>query len=705
MTEFTKSRFNQVNDSGCVDTTCGRSVIVNEDPCPDCCGGGNGTQGPAGPAGPPGPPGLNGRSPIVGCGCLGTNPTDGGSGSPIQQQCIDNLKGRVVLSSTNINYYGQTTTSNNFFQVNCSPTCGYFNVTNPSQQQPALGNFTGNLGAPSTIVTGDKNIVAWGYLGTGSVPNRNYTWTYGDFKKLNGLSADKLTASQAQQSKFTFIPTDSLFADGGSINLAEFKNLVQGTPSEELTAAFLNDFPECATDGTGTPPGPKNGQGADICGSIGGECQCEGCSPENAFPNCDDLQAGDIFVDACNKIMYIAGEGGFPANGIPFGPEDRPCPPEEPCPDCPDCPEPEPCGTCLVPKNGEALQPAAWCNCASALGQLYNLIGNTGCVCQNGGALPKCPQPCKKSDGTLFPNRFYYQDPKRECPCNDDGDEAKCPNQCPSDPKSDWYQNATKECPCAAGKTYVGCQDNCPGSGKDATSRICPEDCCKTGNCTPANGCDTCITDGCTCEDPDLQAKIAPCCPQCDCTAFIAQGGNPCDCVKQAGLTCEACGGGGSGPDYTDCPALYKAYLWEACYHDDGINMTAFIMPYVYGGNSTTGRCQVIEGICGGGCPCNNHGGSVEDGFCYQAPIANCINGTGQCDNNFCGDCFGPEGSSPLCPECSTCQITNYDWPIIIRGTIESVSATLLQNYDAVVVQGCFNCDGSFHEPIIVGPL
>jgi hypothetical protein len=145
--------------------------------------------------------------------------------------------------------------------------------------------------------------------------------------------------------------------------------------------------------------------------------------------------------------------------------------------------------------------------------------------------------------------------------------------------------------------------------------------------------------------------------------------------------------------------------LWEACYHDDGINMTAFIMPYVYGGNSTTGRCQVIEGICGGGCPCNNHGGNVENGFCYQAPIANCINGTGQCDNNFCGDCFGPEGSSPLCPECSVCQITNYDWPIIIRGTIESVSATLSQNYDAVVVQGCFNCDGSFHEPIIVGPL
>jgi len=493
MTEFTKSRFNQVNDSGCVDTTCGRSVIVNEDPCPDCCGGGNGTQGPAGPAGPPGPTGPSGRSPIIGCGCLGTNPTDGGSGGPIQQQCIDNLKGRVVISNTGIDYYGQTTTSNNFFQVNCSPAafCGYFNVTNPNQAIPPLGSFTGNLGDPSTNVTGDKNIVAWGYIGIGNVPNVNYTWTYGDFKKLNGLSTNKLTATQG--SKFTFIPTDSLFAGGGSINLAEFKSLVEGTPSAELTAAFLNDFPECATDGTGTPPGPKNGQGADICGSIGGVCECEGCTPENAFPNCDDLQAGDIFVDACNKIMYIAGEGGFPANGIPFGPEDRPCPPEEPCPDCPDCPEPEPCGTCLVPKNGQALQPEAWCKCSGALGNLFGLIANNNCLCEYGGALPKCPQPCKKSDGTLFPNRFYYQDPKRECPCNDDGDEAKCPNQCPTDPKSDWYQDATKECPCEAGQEDLGCQTKCASN----QPKICPEDCPKCDSCCPAcPPCDSCCPGG-----------------------------------------------------------------------------------------------------------------------------------------------------------------------------------------------------------------
>ncbi len=239
--------------------------------------------------------------------------------------------------------------------------------------------------------------------------------------------------------------------------------------------------------------GPKNGQGGDICGEGGGECTCEGCTAENAFPCDSEIAAGDIFVDACNKIMYIAGEGGFPANGIPFGPEDRPCPPEEPCPDCPDCPQPETCGTCLAPKDGEALLPSDWCKCSGALATLFGLIANNNCVCQHGGALPKCPQPCLKEDGsTPFPDKYWYQDSKKECPCNDDGDEAKCPNQCPSDAKSDWYQNAAKECPCEEGQEDLGCQTKC-ASG---SAKICPEDCPKCPDCPECPPCNSCCPPG-----------------------------------------------------------------------------------------------------------------------------------------------------------------------------------------------------------------
>jgi hypothetical protein len=504
MSEFTQTRFQQVNTGGCADTTCGRSVIINEDPCPDCCGGGGGggegPPGPAGPAGPKGPTGPAGRPPLIRCGCLETNEEDGGSGGSIQQQCIDDITGKVVMSSTGIDYYSQNTTSNNFFQDNCfsgvGQVCGYFNVTNSNTESPPLGKSTGSLGTISTTLTGDKYIVAWGYIGTGGVPNVNYTWKYGDFKKLNGLGSNKLTATQG--SKFTFMPTDSLFTGNGQIDLGGWKSIVTENPppSQDLIAAFLNDFPQCATDGTGTPPSPKNGQGGNIMDSAGKECSCEGCTEDNALKPEDDIAAGDVFIDACNKIMYIAGDSGaFPANGIPFGPEDRPCPPPpDDCPDCPDCPPPTPCGTCKEPIDGFALQNADWCKCTGELGSLYNLIANSNCLCPVGGELPKCPQECKKTDGKSFdPPQYYYKDAKKECPCNDDGDSPKCPQQCPSDPKSDYYQDATKECPCEEGKTDAGCQTNCASSA----ARICPEDCPKCDTCCPeCPACDSCCSGG-----------------------------------------------------------------------------------------------------------------------------------------------------------------------------------------------------------------
>ena len=35
MPDFTEEDFNNSNNASCADTTCGRSVVVNEDPCPD----------------------------------------------------------------------------------------------------------------------------------------------------------------------------------------------------------------------------------------------------------------------------------------------------------------------------------------------------------------------------------------------------------------------------------------------------------------------------------------------------------------------------------------------------------------------------------------------------------------------------------------------------------------------------------------------
>lgn len=447
-------RFEQESVQSCADGNCGRSVIINNnDNDGDCCipgpAGPAGPAGKTGPAGPAGKDGPKGRPPLIRCGCLATNEQDGGSGGPIQQECIDNITGRVVMSASgsNINYFTQNTTSNTFSQDNCFPggggTCGYFNVTNPNLANPKLGDSTGSLGQTSTIITGDKYIVAWGYIGTGNVPNVNYTWKYGDFKKINGLAADKLSATQG--AKFTFMPTDSLFTGNGQIDLGGWKSLITGNPapSEDLIAAFLNDFPQCATDGTGTPPGPKNGQGLDICKNAGGECACEGCTADNQLQNCDDIAAGDVFIDACNKIMYIAGESGaFPANGIPFGPEDTPCPPKEECPNCPDCPPPN-CASC--PCTCETVQPPlpfVVCNCAKTIS---NLLGSD-CTCAS------------------FP-----------------GNAPKCPQQCASDPKSFWYQDATKECPCGKDQTYLGCVD-CK-----EPKVICD---CKEG--TTAGCCETC---------------------------------------------------------------------------------------------------------------------------------------------------------------------------------------------------------------------
>jgi hypothetical protein len=491
--------FQNESIDSCADGNCGRSVVTNaNDNDGDCCiPGPQGPEGPAGKTGPAGPIGAAGRPPVIRCGCLPTNETDGGSNSPIQQECIDDLKGRVVISNPNIDYYGAGTTSNGFYQVNCSPAtfCGYFNVTNPNQQTPPLGSFTGNLGSPSVDINGDKNIVAWGYIGTGDVPNINYTWSYGDFKKLNGLNGDKLTASTGGVSKFTFMPTDPLFAGGGTINLTEFKNLVGGTPSEELTAAFLDDFPQCATDGTGTPPSGKNGQGASICSNLSSPCDCTGCDENNRLTSCDGLQAGDMFVDACNKVMYIRGSEDWPTDGIPFD-EGADCPACPSCPDCPGCPEcpPQNCKECPCECND--ILPPQICNC---VGLLSGLVG-TDCNCPGGLGPPKCPRECSNGNGV------FYQDEAKECGCDTNQTYVGC---------VDCKQEPTIICECPEGKT-AGCCETCP------PPKTCAElDCC-TECPTP-----TCESLGCPCPPADQfgncgcpPSPIGGCTPTLGCCIF-----------------------------------------------------------------------------------------------------------------------------------------------------------------------------------------
>ena len=408
--------------------------------------------------------GATGRAPLVRCGCLPMEEVVNPGGGPVLSSCLEDLPGRVVYSSVNLDYYGAGSTSSTFFQ-DTSP--GYANITdvNGGVSRP-YGEFTGELIDPSTTIGGNKNIVPWGYT-QNNISYLHYQWSYKEFKILIGNDGFTKTVGS---NKFTFVPIDPLFATASTTNLSGWKDIINtgGANSPDLVDAFLDDFPDCATDESGGGSKSQNGQGADICSIIGGkvgeqevpyECKCDGCAEGNMLTVDDcgenNIQPGDIFIDACNKIMYIsASVGGFPDDGIPFAPECKdgvPCPGNPPCPQCPDNPK-EPCGTCASPDAASlALQPKITCQCNDVYTALAVELNANSCTCEYGG-IPLCPKPCNTD-----PTQFYYKDQTKECPCAsfDGGNtypEKKCPTQCGTGFPADKIKyNNICECGCKTG--------------------------------------------------------------------------------------------------------------------------------------------------------------------------------------------------------------------------------------------------------------
>ena len=497
--------FQNESIESCADGNCGRSVVTNaNDNDGDCCiPGPQGPEGPAGktgPAGPTGSAGPAGRPPVIRCGCLPVNeppaPPEGGGGA-IDLSCLDSMQGRVVISLSGVEYYG-TTTSNTFTQVTPGET-GFIWTTSPGAGTP-IGTIAGSLGDSSTS-TSQKNIVANGYQSNG-ITYRNFTWSYKDFLLLtqstnSNYGSNNRLSVLVGSVKLTFMPTDTIFASSADINLGAWSHITRtggdlaNTQYGTVVQDFLNDFPNCGTDqggGGGIQP-PKNGQGASICSNLSSPCDCTGCDQNNRLTSCDGLQAGDMFIDACNKIMYIRGSEDWPTDGIPFD-EGADCPPCPSCPECPACPEcpPPDCKQC--PCKCLDILPPQICNCVS---QLSALVG-TDCNCPGGLGPPKCPKSCSNGNGV-------------------------------------YYQNEAKECGCATNQTYVGCVDckttptiicECP-EGKTAG---CCETCPPAKTCAELNCCAECPT-------PTCESLGCPTCPpidefgNCGCTPFPIGGCSP----------------------------------------------------------------------------------------------------------------------------------------------------------------------------------
>jgi hypothetical protein len=382
------------------------------------------------------------------------------------------MQGRVVMSSSTVNYYG-TTTTNTFTQDSPGDT-GYIDIYNTTLGYPTIGS----LGDPSTNIS-QKNIVANGYTSNG-ITYRNFTWSYSDFLKLSSIgnwnSNNRLSVQLGSGNKFTFMPTDTIFASSADINLGAWSHITRtggdlaNTEYGTVVQDFLNDFPNCGTDqggGGGIQP-PKNGQGASICSNLSSPCDCTGCDQNNRLTSCDGLQAGDMFIDACNKVMYIRGSEDWPTDGIPFD-EGADCPPCPSCPECPACPECPPPNCKQCPCNCLDIYPPEICNCIGVLSPL-----DTNCNCPGGLGQPKCPKSCSNGNGV------YYQNEAKECGCATNQTYVGC---------VDCTQTPTIICECPEGKT-AGCCETCPPAKTCLELNCCAE--CPTPTCESL-GCPTCF--------------------------------------------------------------------------------------------------------------------------------------------------------------------------------------------------------------------
>jgi len=335
-TTFTVADFNNLNTSSCADDPCGKPVIVNDDPCPDCCGGG----GEVGPQGPPGPQGPAGDA---GCPKLFAGPLIDQNEMAFEH--IKGLKGYIVSLDFGGGDSSYKQASFDAVVRTLGPgEQGYIDTSNePGNNAPILENpntsgLSGYIYPIALKTTGSngynyyQNEVKFEdflrararYFTNGADADYFFNNRAGIASLLSSGTTGDSEASSETGAPYTFICSDSSMKDSanGPYRLGDFFNLVDGVVKGNTLYTDLQ------------PPNPPSvsNLGDKILtpeGGLGISYDCESCIQ----PLGDDYKLTDTtqaegctyFVDTENGVLYEKDTnegspnfGRFRVNGIPL---------------------------------------------------------------------------------------------------------------------------------------------------------------------------------------------------------------------------------------------------------------------------------------------------------------------------------------------------------------------------------------------------
>lgn len=333
-TRFTVSDYESIRNVSCSDDPCGNPVIVNENPCPDCCGGGSGEVGPQGPPGPPGPAGD------AGCPKLFAGPLI--DENEMAFEYLKGLRGYIVSLNFGGGVDSYKQASFDAIVSTLGPgEQGYISTANaPGNNADILGNsnVSGNSGYiyPIALQTTVNDIDYYQnevkfedflrarsrYYTEDNNPDFFFTNRSGIANLLSSGTIDAVTSEFS--APYTFICTDSSMKESpnGPYNLANFYNLVDGVVNGTKLYTELQ---------VSNPPSVTNlgDKIIDTEGAIQVSYDCESCiqplGEDYKLTDTAQAEGCTYFVDTENGVLYeketneaSPNYGRFRINGIPL---------------------------------------------------------------------------------------------------------------------------------------------------------------------------------------------------------------------------------------------------------------------------------------------------------------------------------------------------------------------------------------------------
>lgn len=339
-TSFSVTDFKNINKDLCDDTPCGASVVVSENPCPECCGGGGGGEpGPPGPQGPKGDPGEPGSAscPKIFAGPLLADP----------EEPIDPMAFEALLNQTGYIVRLQLGTGSSYDTQQSLPAD--ISVSGPGEQGyiPASGASAGTILGTAIVSNTVSGILYPIAIKTdfNGIPNYTNINTFRDFIKARGndlqlnsdyyLTGDNryLIPSFLNQipNNYTFISNDRSVTESanGPYNLKAFKDLTNGIigSKDPQTGVITPGTIRYTNMDVVNPPSVTN-LGKKIIneeGEVGVSYNCETCiqpiGEQYKLNSAEDAAACDFFVDTENGVLYSKDDDDptkFRENGIPL---------------------------------------------------------------------------------------------------------------------------------------------------------------------------------------------------------------------------------------------------------------------------------------------------------------------------------------------------------------------------------------------------